>query len=507
MIFLGVFVSCLALLVPFLALDVPLAGEAWILQTIGELHRNPGLVPTLNGVPLAGPNPLAQVLLSLLPAADLTALRIVGILLGCLVSLSIFSFCTSLWDARSGILAALVTMTSWGFITGHATLNATVVPASLAILAFLLFAQIYLKDHGSRWYLLSYLLAGTAVLTGGWIPLGFFVFGVIGLVLLDLSPRRILSIQAPLGILIIAAMIAAALLGSWIVADWRYSASLFTFDSSHGVTARLWIWVKSLLPWVLLVIPAWVYGGRPQGPHLWRGLLAPKVGLGMGLVVVLFSPNLQDGYALLGVPFAGILIGYWASAGFLIPEKFQGLRTFTVAATAAILVAAAFAYLGAESVRNLSLSLALIPALLVLLATGGLAWWLVRSRRTPAVVGLCMVVVFGLSWYAALVYLPQRAEGPVSYVRQISSFSPLLVYRSDLVMRGYLGYAGAEPAVVSEAVVPIGGPAYLAVRTDDLEDLVEGLSSRMNAEVVRSFHERGAYALIRVSPLFARQEP
>lgn len=507
MILLGVLVSCLALLVPFLALEVPLQGEAWMLQAIGELHRNPGLIPTLNGVPLDGPNPLVQATLSLLPAVDLAALRMVGILLGCLVSLSVFLFCASLWDARSGILAALVTMTSWGFIAGHALLNPTVVPASLAILAFLLFAEIYLKEHGPRWYLLSYFLVGAAVLTGGWIPLGFFVLGVIGLILLDLSPRRLLSIQAPMGILIIAGMIVAAILAAWIAVGWSYAASLFSSDSSHGIAERLWIWVKPLLPWVLLVIPAWVYGGRPQEPHLWRGLLAPKVGLCMGLLTVLFSPNLQEGYAILGVPFAGILIGYWAAGGFLIPEKLRALRTLTVSATAAILVAGACVYLYAEPIRNLSLNLAQIPALLVLLAAGGLAWWLARSRRTAAVIGLCMVVVFGLSWYTALVHLPERASGLVNYVRQISSFSPLLVYRSDLAMRGYLGYAGARPAVVSEAVVPIGGPAYLAVKTDDLESLVEGLSTRMNAEVVRSFHERGAYALIRISPAFTRQTP
>ncbi|HQO81921.1 MAG TPA: hypothetical protein PKW48_12755, partial [Deltaproteobacteria bacterium] len=95
MIILGVFFSCLALLVPFLAVDVPLAREAWLFQTIGELHREFRLVPTLNGVPLDGPNVLMPVIFSLLPFSDVLSLRLADILLGCLVAMGVFSFCTS----------------------------------------------------------------------------------------------------------------------------------------------------------------------------------------------------------------------------------------------------------------------------------------------------------------------------------------------------------------------------------------------------------------------------
>ena len=147
LILLGVFFSCLALLVPFLALDVPLAGEAWVIQSISELHRNFRLVPTLNGIPLHGPNPLMTVLFSLLPVADIAALRLVNILFGCLAALAVFSFSTSQWNVRSGVFSALITMTSWGFIASHATLNLTAVPAVLAVISFLLFAQVYLKGQ------------------------------------------------------------------------------------------------------------------------------------------------------------------------------------------------------------------------------------------------------------------------------------------------------------------------------------------------------------------------
>lgn len=502
LILLGVFFSCLALLIPFLVLDAPLAGEAWIFQTITELHRNFRLVPTLNGISLHGPNPLMPVLFSLLPLTGIAVLRLVDILLGCLVSLAVFSFCTSQWDSRSGILASLITMTSWGFIASHATLNLTAVPAALAVISFLLFAQVYLKNQGARWYLPSYFIAGAATILGGWIPLGFFVFGVVLLILFDLSPRRILSILAPYGILLIAVMIIAVLVTYSIAAGWSYASGLFSFDTEHGIGERLWIWIKYHLPWLLLVVPAWAYSGRPQGPGVWRGLLAPKTGFGMGLAVVLFSPNLQEGYALLGVPFAGILVGYWAAGGFLVPQGIRIVRTITFAATGTILVAWAFLWLSVESIRDLSLNLNQGLALLALLAAAILFWWFARKRQAPAVVGLCVVLVFCLSWYAALVVLPARSAGPVSYARQISGFSPLLVYRDDLAMRGYLGYAGARPIVVSEEVVPVGQTAYLALRTNDLDEAVDKLSRRMDAEVLSTYDRRETYALVRISPFF-----
>ncbi len=502
LILLGVFFSCLALLVPFLALDVPLAGEVWVLQAIGELHRDFRLVPTLNGVSLYGPNPLMPVLFSLLPLTGIVALRLVDILFGCLAALAVFSFCTSQWDLRSGIVSALITMTSWGFIASHATLNLTAAPAALAVISFLLFAQVYLKGQGARWYLPSYFLAGLATVLGGWIPLGFFAFSVILLILFDLSPRRILSILAPYGVLLIAVMIMAVLAAYTFAAGWSYAAGFFSFDTEHGILERLWIWIKFHLPWLLLVFPAWAYSGRPQGPGAWRALLAPKTGFGMGLAVVLFSPNLQEGYALLGVPFAGILTGYWAAGGFLVPQGLRIVRTAALAATGTILVAWAFLRLSVESIRNLSLDLTQGLALLAILIAAALFWWFARKRQAPAVIGLCMVLVFCLSWYAALVMLPARSAGPVSYARQISGFSPLLVYRDDLTMRGYLGYAGARPIVVSEEVVPVGQTAYLALRTDDLDEAVDTLSRRMDAEVLSTYDRRETYALVRISPFF-----
>ena len=205
---------------------------------------------------------------------------------------------------------------------------------------------------------------------------------------------------------------------------------------------------------------------------------------------------------LLGVPFGGIIVGYWAAGRLLIPERLQALRTAAVITTGALLTVAVFLYLSVESIRELSLSPAQAFALIALLAAFAIFLWLARKRQAQAVVGLCMVLMFCFSWYAAAVMLPARASGPVGYVRQISTAVPLLVYQDDLVMRGYLGYTGGRPSVVSKEVVPIGDAAYLAVRTQDLDAELDRLSRRMQAEVVSSFDRRETYALIRISPFF-----
>ena len=51
-------------------------------------------------------------------------------------------------------------------------------------------------------------------------------------------------------------------------------------------------------------------------------------------------------------------------------------------------------------------------------------------------------------------------------------------------------------------MVPVGQIAYLALRTDDLDEAVDLLSRRMDAEVVSMYDRRETYALVRISPFF-----
>jgi len=510
MILLGVFFSCLALLVPFITIEIPWGNEVWFFQSIAELQKSFHLAPTLNGMNFAGPNPIAATVLSLLPMTDLLSFRVVSVLLGCLVSLSVFVFCASLWDNRSGVFSALFTMTSWGFVVSFGTIGPTVIPASIAVLSFLLFAQIYLKGLNSWWYLLSYLLMCIAVATGGWIPLAFFAFSIIFLILLDLSPGKFLSIKPAHGILFIGGFIAVLYLSARIFEGSAYTKTLFSYASGQGFFSRAGIWAQYNLPWLVLVIPAWAYGEGPKEGGSWRSLLAPKTGYAIGALAVILSQNFQEGYAVLSIPFGGILIGYWMSKGFLIRQSLQKVRTVSFIATAGLLILSALAVLSAgpirESIMELSLDASQGAVLAGLFAGSALLLWFAKKQYAGAIVVLGMAAVLCLSWYSALILIPRDAQKPLAYMNQIRSFVPMLVFKDDLDMRGFTAYAGAEPIVVGEKMVPVGDSAYLAVRTADLKALVKDLSTRMRAEVISSFSGRATYALIRVSPPVPRRQ-
>lgn len=504
MILLGVFFSCLALLAPFLSIEIPWGSEVWLFQSIQELEKSFHLAPSLNGIPFSGPNPLVATFLSLLPFTDLLSLRIVSILLGCMVSLGVFIFCASLWDNRSGVFSSLIAMTSWGFVVNFGMISPTVIPASITILSFLLFSQIYLKELSSWWYLLSYFLMCIAVATGGWIPLGFFAFGVVFLILLDLSPKRFLSIKPAYSIMFIGGAIAILYIAARIFEDQAFAKALFSPSMEQGILARIGVWAKYNLPWLVLVIPAWIYGEGPKEAQSWRSLIAPKTGYAMGAAAVLFSSHAQEGYALLSIPFGGILIGYWMSKGFMIRQSLQKLRTLSFIATAGLLILSALAILSMGPIRESIMGLSLDASEAMILGGfcigAALLLWFAKKQYARAIVILGMISVFLISWYAALIILPRTAEEPLAYVYQISSFSPMLVFQDDLTMRGYASYAGAPAIVVGDKMVPVGDKAYLAVSTKDLKGLLKDLNTRMRAEVISSFTARMTYALIRVSP-------
>lgn len=501
LVLLGIFFSCLVLLAPFLTLSEPWGNEIWLFEALQELRGALLLVPTLNGVPYTGPSPLTVLFLSLLPFHDLLTLRIVSILLGCLTALSVLVFCDSLWGRKAGLYSALLTITSLGFILTFSTINTTVIPASMTILSFLLFSQIYLKEASPWWYLLSYLLMCAAVLTGGWMPLVFFTFGVILFILFDLSPKRLLSIKLPYAALIIGGAVVLVYAVYWAFEGSSYAKSLFTYDLHEKFPGRLLLWSKYNFPWLFLVIPAWAFDEGNRDVATWRSLLAPKTGYVLGLAVVLFSSHIQEGYALLSVPFGCIIIGYWMSRGFLIRQGLQSVRTVCVMATGGILLVSVIAYLSIDPITTLSVDAGRLIAISSSLLGGAVILLCAKKRLFPAMAILSMILVLGLSWYTALTVLPQKAGEPLAFARKASLYSPLLVYQNDLIMRGYAGYSGARTIVVSEKMVPVGEKAYLAVKTDDLKALMKDLNLRMHASVMSSYRDQGTYALIGISPL------
>jgi hypothetical protein len=440
MILLGVFFACTGILAPYLSIDIPWGSEVWLVQAVSELNGHFTLAPTLNGFPFTGPNPMVSVLLSLMPFPELMTLRMVSMAMGCLSALGVFMFCSSIWDNRTGVIASLFTMTSWGFIAGFGNINPTAIPAGLVILAFLLFSQIYLKEQNPWWYLLSYVLVAAASATGGYLPLAFFAFSVAFLVLLDMAPGRFLSIKLPYLIVIVAAVMLTLYAAAWFMEGSAYAKTLFSSDQNTPLTARRWVWLKFNLPWVLLVIPAWSYGEGSREAGAWRFLLAPKTAYGVSLAAMLFSGSIQEGYATLGVPFAGIIIGYWAAKGYLVLQGLKAVRTLCIAGTAAVLILTALALISAgsiiDAIRTLSFDATRAVIILCFFIASALILLAAKRQHHNAIIALSIVSVFSLSWYSALVLVPAKARTPLSYMSQVSSFSPLLVYRDDLVIRG-----------------------------------------------------------------------
>jgi hypothetical protein len=499
---LGVIVCGLILLSP-LALDtVPWSSEIWLFQTIQDMHKGLHLVPELNGLPLVGQNPVNIILLSLSPWSDMFSLRLISILMGCAVAACVCIFSMNLWDMKTAAISTLITLTSLGFILTYSTLNTAIIPGSMCILAFLLFSLVYLKGLNSLWYILSYILLCISTITGGWSVLAFFAFSSILLILLDLSPRNILKIRALFGIILVAVALGCVYLTYRIAGGSVFASALFAQDNSPGFFGRIWIFIKSTLPWLPLVLPAWIYSeASSQGKDAWRSLLPIKIAFVMGAAILLFSPDYNKAYALLSVPFASMLIGNWVALGLGSPRKVVFIKGASFILTGLIIMGSGMVVLSIQPIKALSLNMMeAIPILGFLIATLVFVW-LVKKRSHTQLITLYICAVFVLVWSIALIQLPGKASMPLPSIKDMTSYSPLLVYRDDLVMRGYIEYAGIKPIIVEPKIVPIAESVYLASSSPDLDDLLEELNSRMYANLVTSYDDVGSFALIKLSPL------
>ncbi len=498
---LGVVVCGIILLSPLALGPVPGSREIWLFQAIRDMHAGLHLVPTLNGLPLTGQNPIAVLLFSLVPFSDIVSLRLASILLGCAVAAGTGIYALLLWDMKSAAISALLTLTSLGFILTFGTLNVAVIPASMCILSFLLFSLIYIKNYNSWWYIPAYVLVCLSTITGGWPMLAFFAFGILLLILFDLSPGRLLEIRAPWGILLAIGVLGAAYLTYRIAAGSAFVTAVFSQGESAGLFSRLKAFTLYTLPWLPLVLPAWIHTEVDEARDAWRSLLPVKTAFAVGLAIILFAPRYSPGLAVVCVPFGAMLAGYWVAHGFGSPLKVEFIRGICLALTGAVIIAPALVMLSLDPISSLSLDMGSAAGLGFFLVAALVFFWLVKRRSYSAMIALCVAAVSVLTWSVALLQLPAKASAPISSIEEMSTYSPLIVYRDDLVMRGYIEYAGVQPIVVNREIVPIGESVYLAASTDDLDDLIEGLNSRMYTSLISSFEDHETYALIRLSPL------
>jgi len=494
-----VILCSLILLSPLAIEPVPWRGEIWLYQAIVDMHKGLSLVPSLNGLPIIGQNPVNILLLSLPGLFDILSLRLMSILMGCIVVSVVFFVSYSLWDLKSALISSILTLTSLGFILTHSTINTSLIPCSLSIIAFSLFSVVYIKESDSWWYIPAYVFAGISTITGGWSFLAFFAFGIVLLVLLDLSPKRFLKIRAMSGTIIIALILVTVYLTYRISAGHAIASSLFPDLEPTGMFSRLWLFVKYSLPWIALIIPAWIYAETTQDRGVWRTLLPAKIAFLMGAVILLFSPDYNEGYAVVGIPFSCMIIGYWMAHGFVLPAKIASARNIFLVLTGGILMGSAITAVSINPLKTFSISIPEAVPIIFFIIAALFMLYLVKNRFTSAIIYLCIGSVFVLTWSMAFLHLPGKAERPLEAVREMTTYAPLLVYRDDLMMRGYIEHAGIRPVVVGRQVVPIGQSAYLAATTDDLDKLMEGLNSRMKTDLITSYKDGDTFALIRLS--------
>ncbi len=484
-----------AILLPLTTATLPLSGEAWLLQSVRELHQHFTLVPTLNGLELPDKNPLNILLLSAIPSDNIILLRLLNLGCGCLLAAGVFIFCAAVFNVTTATLAALLTATSAGFIMLYGTLNIYAAPLTLALLAYLAFTHAYLRGTHPWRYTLAYLLLGFAGLSGGWITLIFMALAVAALLLLDFAPEKLLNIRIISGLLIIIFMFVIFYLVYRIAGGHNYVSAVLNHPDKNGFLANLWSFVKATMPWLLMLVPAWIYEAKPDNEDHWRDLLPVKIGFSAGLLIMLLGRHHNAAHALFSVPFAAIMTAYWIDNGFKSGEKLLSLRHSAILISGGIAIATLTALLGRGPLLGMAITTPEIILLAVLLVMAVIFTLLARRQhyRTAIITSLTAIIIG--TWAYAWLALPYENKGPIKYVETIASNAPIVAFEDDFTMRGLLGYADARPIIVSREIVPVGTAAYLATVTKDSEKLNESLNKRMLSKIESSYGKKPAYVL------------
>jgi len=498
--FLLVLTVTLALILPMALLSPPRDNEVWLYQSISEMHDGARLVPTLNGERMTGQSPLTLTGFSFIPQWDITAQRIVPCLLGCMLVASVFFFSLSLWGIETAAASSLIVVTSLGFLALYGTLNLSVLPVTLVVAAYLLFSIVYLKGARRSWYLVSYLLAGAATVSGGFTMLAFFFFGVLLLILLDLAPAQFLSIHLIAGAVIIAVLLLAFALTYRIALGPDAVSGLLSPGEDLGFFTSLKAYLTYAAPWILLVIPAWVHGEGPGDQQVWRTLLPPRIAFVLGLLVLWLSSRCLPQYAVVAMPFGAMIIGRWIACDILRGKDRGWLASLTILASGILVFGAAFVLFLLFPLHTGSIGTGQIATLAGFGLAALIFFALVIRRKLLAGLVLTVIAVACAAWGLAWLNPEDQWEQKIAFMQGVSRSSPLVVYEDDLVMRGFLGAVGSRPVVMQRSAVPIEDTAFLAVTTTDLEELVDSLKPRMHPVVLDTYRAENTYALLMISP-------
>ncbi len=494
--------ASLALLLPLSLFTPPRDSEVWLFQSINEMQDQQRHLPLLNGEILKGRTPLTLTALSLVPTRDITTPRLVSCALGCLFLAFVFLYALCLFDLFSALAASAVALTSLGFPALFGTLNLVSLPVTLAASAFGLFSLAYLGRLKGTWYIVAYVLAATAAVTGGYPVLLFFVMAALFLILLDLAPTRFFSIHLAPGTAIVICVLVVYYAAYRILAGPGIISNSLSSGEHLGFLKGLLAAFTYGAPWIFLLIPALISGG---GPETWRTLLPLRVACVLVLLMMWFSPKILPQHAVLLIPFAAPLIGAWVAHGMGQALRTKALGNWMMALAGISVFLAALLILVLPMIKGGAIHLEQIVAIAAFAAAALAFGLLIGRRRLMAQFSLTAAAAVFLVWCLAFVIPTDQWDEKISYMEGISRHEPLVVYEDDLTMRGYLSAVTARPVVVGRDAVPMNETAFLVVSTSDLEELLDEMKGRMNSVVLDSYRAESTYALMMLSPRLKAQ--
>jgi hypothetical protein len=492
-----IFVLVLSILAfsSFLIFNTALPDEAWLVSSAREMSQSFSLIPRLGGYILGNQNPLVIMIYSM-AGGDLFVSRLGTAALGILMGLTVMFFAGYMWNLKTGVISSILTVTSLGIISIFGKADPSALPVMTSVISFMIFSAVYLRNLSRIIYIPAYILAVVSIITGGPVYLFFFLVSGVLLILLDLSPKELLKTKpVAAGILFAGGLIAVCAV-YWLGGDWNYMKGALSQGTNLGFFNSLWLVFKNCLPWIFLLVPAWIYSARPAEFIMWRDLLPAKIAFSACLVILWLSGRCPESFSVLAAPFASIMIGNWVSGGGKAFEKSGKTGLVSFAATAIMVLLIPATYIMKFPFGSLHPGMFDAGIMLALAVCSSVIFYAALKKRYNVAIVLVVIAVSAMTWLSP--YYETRLNNPSVILSYCANHKPLMVFDDDLVMRGNL--SAVRPGVVGRCFVPVGGEAYIAASTKDAEKLLKDIRKSMSAELKARLDLDRAYLLIRVWP-------
>ena len=324
----------------------------------------------------------------------------------------------------------------------------------------------------------------------------FFLLSGVLLILLDLSPKELLRVKPLAAAILLAGGLIAVYAVFWITGGRVYMKGAISQGTDMGFFISLWLVIKNGLPWILLLIPAWIYSARPTQFPAWRELLPAKIAFVSCLAILWLSGKCPETFSVLAVPFAAIMIACWVSGGGMAFQKAGKIGFAALIATVVSIFLIPVVYIFKFPFKSLHPGIFDAVVILCLFICCSIAFYAVLKKQTGAIIMFRVIAVLGMSWLKP--FYEMRLNNPAAILSYCSNQKPLMVFDDDLVMRGEL--VSAHPNIVGRCFIPVGGEGYLAASTDNTNKLMKDIRKNMSAELqIKQILDRD-YLLIKVWP-------